>query len=111
VATVEPLETHELWRVDEPPAVADLAALAGAAQLYIADGHHRYETALYHAGEVGGRGDDPSRFKLMLLSGAEDPGLLLRPTHRMLRVGGDRMHAAFATLRDRGWTSEDAADL
>jgi uncharacterized protein (DUF1015 family) len=111
VGDTEPAETHEVWRVDDVAAVADLAAIAGAAQLYIADGHHRYETALFHAAEVGGRGDDPTRFKVMLLSRAEDPGLLLRPTHRMLRVAPDRMHQAFAALLERGWTSEDAADL
>ena len=80
------VETHEVWRVWHPATVARLAAAASSVQLYIADGHHRYETALHHAAEVGGGADDASRFKVMLLSAVEDPGLLVLPTHRMVTL-------------------------
>ncbi|MDP9325873.1 MAG: DUF1015 domain-containing protein, partial [Candidatus Dormibacteraeota bacterium] len=79
-------EHHELWRVDDRGEARDLAQVASEMQLYIADGHHRYETALHHAQTAGGGREDPSRFKLMLISQREDPGLLVLPTHRLVRL-------------------------
>ena len=52
------------------------------AELLIADGHHRYETARVYAEEIGGEGDH--RYVLMLLCSLSDPGLLVFPTHRLL---------------------------
>jgi len=69
-----------LWRV---PAVNDeIAALLADAQLLIADGHHRYETAIAYRDEVGGEG--PHNYTLMALTGIDDPGLAIFPTHRLL---------------------------
>jgi uncharacterized protein (DUF1015 family) len=56
-------------------------ALADA-ELLIADGHHRYETARVYADEIGGEGEH--RYVLMLLCALSDPGLLVFPTHRLL---------------------------
>jgi uncharacterized protein (DUF1015 family) len=62
------------------------AALAGR-QVMIADGHHRYETALAYAQERGGGPDAASRFTLALLTDFRDPGLVVLPTHRVLKAG------------------------
>jgi uncharacterized protein (DUF1015 family) len=71
---------NTLWRVtDEVGALQQ--ALSGA-ELLIADGHHRYETARVYAQEVDGEGDH--RYVLMLLCSLSDPGLLVFPTHRLL---------------------------
>lgn len=73
---------HRLWPVDDPvihDAVTD--ELAGA-ELLIADGHHRYETARTYRDEIGGEGDH--EFTLMALTGLDDPGLTVFPTHRLL---------------------------
>ena len=56
-------------------------------QLLIADGHHRYETALAYAGEAGGPADAASRFTLALLTDVDDPGLEVLPTHRVMKAG------------------------
>jgi len=56
-------------------------------QLLIADGHHRYETALAYAEEVGGPQDAASRFTLALLTDIDDPGLEVLPTHRVMKAG------------------------
>jgi uncharacterized protein (DUF1015 family) len=69
-----------LWRV---PAVNDeITELLADAQLLIADGHHRYETAIAYRDEVGGEG--PHNYTLMALTGLDDPGLAIFPTHRLL---------------------------
>jgi uncharacterized protein (DUF1015 family) len=69
-----------IWRVPTtnemvPNALAD-------AQLLIADGHHRYETAIAYRDEIGGEG--PHNYTLMALTGLDDPGLSVFPTHRLL---------------------------
>ena len=69
----------------------------------IADGHHRYETALAHSQEVGGDPDAASRFTLALLTDLDDPGLQVLPTHRVLKAGvavtgGEEMPSLEATL-------------
>jgi uncharacterized protein (DUF1015 family) len=80
-------EKHLLWVVDDPAHVdAVRRALAGA-RLYIADGHHRYETAAAYAAERAAAGDGPdadSQFALVYLCDAADPGISLLPTHRLL---------------------------
>ncbi len=73
---------NALWRIADPDHIAALQGALADAELLIADGHHRYETARVYADEVGGEGDH--RYVLMLLVALEDPGLLVFPTHRML---------------------------
>jgi uncharacterized protein (DUF1015 family) len=73
---------NTLWRVADPEQIAALQGALADAELLIADGHHRYETARVYADEVGGEGDH--RYVLMLLVALEDPGLLVFPTHRLL---------------------------
>ena len=111
-AELPPAESHELWEVSDPAEVAAISAAAAAQPLYIADGHHRYETALFHAEESGGPEDAPTRFKVMLLSAAEDPGLPVLPTHRMVRPGpGHSIESAISQLQVRGWTVEEATGM
>jgi uncharacterized protein (DUF1015 family) len=73
---------NTLWRVADPEQIAALQAALADAELLIADGHHRYETARVYADELGGEGDH--RYVLMFLVALDDPGLLIFPTHRML---------------------------
>jgi uncharacterized protein (DUF1015 family) len=73
---------NTLWRVADPDRIAALQGALEDAELLIADGHHRYETARVYADEIGGEGDH--RYVLMLLVALEDPGLLIFPTHRLL---------------------------
>jgi uncharacterized protein (DUF1015 family) len=106
------VERHELWAVTDEATNRDLADVAGRVPLYIADGHHRYETALYHADESGGPEDAATRFKVMLLSAAEDPRLIVLPTHRMVKLsGGHSLQNAISQLQIRGWTVAETAGL
>jgi uncharacterized protein (DUF1015 family) len=72
----------KLWRVGDPEVLAAVSERLAAAQLLIADGHHRYETAIAYRDEVGGTGDH--EYTLMALTGLDDPGLTVFPTHRLL---------------------------
>jgi uncharacterized protein (DUF1015 family) len=83
---------HALWRVDDPHLSAAIAHGLARERLYVADGHHRYETALAYRDERLGRstaarsGDDPEDFVLVALAAADDPGLLVLPIHRLVDV-------------------------
>jgi uncharacterized protein (DUF1015 family) len=76
--------SFQLWRIASPDAIEAVRASLAGAELLIADGHHRYETARAYAEEVGGEG--PHRYALMCLVALQDPGLTIFPTHRL--VGG-----------------------
>jgi uncharacterized protein (DUF1015 family) len=90
IAGTEPFATaadldgteNTLWRSADEDLVAELQMALADAELLIADGHHRYETARVYADEVGG--DGPHQYVLMLLCSLSDPGLLIFPTHRLL---------------------------
>jgi uncharacterized protein (DUF1015 family) len=69
-----------IWRL--PMLNEDIPELLADAQLLIADGHHRYETAIAYRDEIGGEGDH--NYTLMALTGLDDPGLSIFPTHRLL---------------------------
>ncbi len=73
---------NRLWRIDDPRVHAAVTERLAGAQLLIADGHHRYETARAFRDEVGGEG--PHNYTLMSLTGLDDPGLTVFPTHRLL---------------------------
>jgi len=78
---------HRLWVISDPAIHATVNATFARLQVLIADGHHRYETALAYAEEVGGDPDAPSRFTPALLTDLADPGLVVLPTHRVLKAG------------------------
>ena len=79
--------SHRLWVISDPVIHASIHAVLESKTLLIADGHHRYETALAYAQEVGGHQDAASRFTLALLTEMSDPGLVVLPTHRVLKAG------------------------
>jgi uncharacterized protein (DUF1015 family) len=82
-------QRHILAAVIEPRAQAVFSDHLARCDVYIADGHHRYETALKYRDECRGQagswtGEEPENFVLMALTPADDPGLLVLPTHRLL---------------------------
>ena len=93
---------NRLWRVADPNAIETVVEAVAGAELLIADGHHRYETARAYAEEVGGEG--PHRWVLMCLVALEDPGLTVFPTHRLvtgLESDPDRQDALDAAIREQ----------
>lgn len=81
--------THRLWCVYDEAAIAKIGAQFAARKLYIADGHHRYETALNFSKHLKEQGvvDDGSHaanYVMMMLVDLDHDGLVVFPTHRMV---------------------------
>jgi uncharacterized protein (DUF1015 family) len=112
VAGQPPLEATDhlgvrsrMWPVCAEGVATTVAGLMGPKPVFIADGHHRYETACNYRDEVaaawaaehGGQplpADHPANFVLMMLVGMSDPGLVVLPTHRLF------VEPAVASLKD-----------
>ncbi len=82
---------QRLWAIDpaQTPAANELLNLAGRAHLTIADGHHRYETALRYLATADPAAAPGASFVLALLYDAHSGGLALRPWHRVIRGAPD----------------------
>ncbi len=74
---------HEVWRVDDPARVAAIAAAVGAAPVVIADGHHRFETALAYQAERPGDDGGAAAIMCLVVELAPD-ALTVRPIHRQV---------------------------
>jgi uncharacterized protein (DUF1015 family) len=83
-------ERHLLWALDDRPATEKLTAALKDKRIYIADGHHRYETGLaYLKEEIEAAkidfDEDTAHFTLAYLCALDDPGLRIFGTHRVVR--------------------------
>ncbi len=82
-----------LARLDDPEALRAIREFLAERQVVIADGHHRYETALAYREECRARADGdpgatrPEDLLLVYLANAFAPGTLLLPIHRVVRKG------------------------
>lgn len=78
---------HRLWRLEEGGGAERLARALDGMKMIIADGHHRYETALAYGAETAGAREPghPSRYVSVALFRSEDPGLVILPVHRLLK--------------------------
>jgi uncharacterized protein (DUF1015 family) len=97
VAGVPPLEAvdhlgvmHRMWPVTDVATISTVAGMLGSKPIFIADGHHRYETACNYRDELTAAlgplpEKHPANFVLMMCIGMSDPGLLVLPTHRLFR--------------------------
>jgi uncharacterized protein (DUF1015 family) len=72
-------ERHRLWRVTDTTAIASVHAALAAARVIIADGHHRYETAVEYARRHPG-----ADHKLMAFFSLDAPGLTVFANHRLV---------------------------
>jgi len=80
---------HEVWAIEDETTIARYTEALRGEDIFIADGHHRYTTALNHLESLGDVGEDhPARRTMVVLVSMNDPGLAIGPTHRVL--GGMR---------------------
>jgi len=75
--------THRLMRLSDANIITKLQQIIAPRAILIADGHHRYETALAYARE---KGAPAAAFVMMTMVSMTDPGLVIRPFHRMVRA-------------------------
>jgi len=85
---------HRMWVVSDPAVINAARAGMRDKPIYIADGHHRYETSLNYRRQLkaDGKLDDdnaPPNFVLMMCVGMQDPGLQVLPTHRLVTGMGE----------------------
>lgn len=95
---------HTLDRIDDPAAVEQITQMLAEKKVWIADGHHRYETALGFREGLGEKdGLIAEDFMMMALCSISDPGLVLLPTHRILKtmpIGGEELKSRMSELFD-----------
>ncbi len=110
-AAPEGLPSMRLWRISDPAEIQNVTAALADTQLYLADGHHRYETALTYRDEVRESravgGNDAVNFRLMTLISVDDPGLLLLGYHRQLQDASDDELAKFREYINAAFDLED----
>lgn len=105
--------THRLWIAEDGPAVEEICRQFTDRKLYIADGHHRYETALRyrdHLQETGEETGDSDSVMMMLVD-MENPGLVVFPTHRIVRDLPDFDGAALLEASEEYFVVETHASL
>ncbi len=79
--------THTLWKITDEQMISGLQAAFSDKQLFIADGHHRYETALNykkHLESTGSLEGTTGDYLMMTLVDMDDKGLVIFPTHRLI---------------------------
>lgn len=80
---------HRIWPVTDVKVIAETTAVMGPKPVFVADGHHRYETACnYRDRQAAARTLDPSdpvNYVLMMFVSMNDPGMIVLPTHRLFR--------------------------
>lgn len=85
--------TQEIWTIDDAETIAKYQASLAGEDIFVADGHHRYNTALNYLADLESKGevaaDHPARKTMFVLVSMSDPGLAIGPTHRVL---GDMEH-------------------
>lgn len=90
---------HRLWPVSDQDLIAQVANLVEDKPMFVADGHHRYETACNYRDELaeaaGGElpAEHPANYVLSMVMSMDDPGLIVLPTHRLLH-GVEELDAA-----------------
>jgi uncharacterized protein (DUF1015 family) len=113
---------HRLWPLRDVAVTAQLSAIMGPKPIFIADGHHRYETACNYRDQIYDSGilsaEHPANYTLMMCVAMDDPGLIVMPTHRLFRgvpaLTSDELAARLGscfTTRPAGEGPETAATV
>jgi uncharacterized protein (DUF1015 family) len=98
-------ESHHIWAITKPEVISQIGTNLARQPLYIADGHHRYESALTHQRERQAcakqvSGDEGFNFVMMTLVSFADPGLIILPPHRLVRgISRASLNELLAKLR------------
>ncbi len=79
---------HRMWPISDVKTIQQVTALIADRDMFVADGHHRYETACNYRDELNAQSPlpdaHPANYVLTMLVSMSDPGLVVLPTHRLL---------------------------
>jgi uncharacterized protein (DUF1015 family) len=78
-------EKHRVWVVSDPETINTVVRTMDKLKIYIADGHHRYETAAAYGQEMKYKGKRDFDYMLITLVNLFDEGLVVLPTHRLVK--------------------------
>jgi uncharacterized protein (DUF1015 family) len=104
---------HQVWRISDPGSIELVRNKMRDKKLIIADGHHRYETALTYrneqrAGENAGLSPAPYDFVMMTFVNMASPGLQILPTHRVVHGLANFSADAFRASASQFFTVKEA---
>ncbi len=93
-------QKHKLWRITDSDVHRVVSEGLKDKRIFIADGHHRYETALNYRSWLSSKmsglnGHHPANYVMMYLSSMEDPGVVILPAHRLLNKVSDPSRESF----------------
>lgn len=123
VPDVDAVELYEhevrqrLWRINDPAVITAVQdEMAPQQHMIIADGHHRYETALTYRDQMRARHPDlpddaALNYAMVTLVSMDDPGLVILPTHREVLDHPDPTPDQILTRAEQVFTVQPAADL
>lgn len=112
-------DEHRLWPIEDAAHIEALTTVVADSPVTIADGHHRYHTALNYLmeREAAGAASEADRYILAGLVAQDEPGLVVLPIHRLIRDGrGEALRARLGELYDietihAPWSAEGAHQL
>ena len=80
---------HQMWPIHDVKIVSEVSALMDPKPMFVADGHHRYETACNYRDQLAAEkpldANHPANFVMTMCVGMSDPGMIVLPTHRLFR--------------------------
>ncbi|MBI4713404.1 MAG: DUF1015 domain-containing protein [Planctomycetes bacterium] len=102
---------HKLWKITQPTLVNRIVKSMAAKDIFIADGHHRYETALNYRNEMRAKGlkctgNESYDNRMMTFVNMDDEGLLILPTHRLIFGLKLSLRKFLARLNKYFWLNE-----
>jgi len=110
-------EGHNIWAITESQVINQICNNLAKQPLYIADGHHRYESALAYqhekeAGYLSVSEDEAFNFVIMTLVDFSDPGLIILPPHRLVRgISKSTLNGLMTKLRALFEIEESPLDI
>ena len=109
---------HRVWRLEDGESQGGVRAALAQSRVYIADGHHRYETAIrYRTARREAEatrpqlGSEPYDYALAYLSDVRDPGLAVFPIHRVAKIPEGMNAAALRTAIEKFFAVEEIAGV
>lgn len=91
---------HTLYKITDQTLISKIHDFLKDNILFIADGHHRYQTAINYAQEQSNDPEAPYNYRMVILANMFDPGLAILPTHRLITHPNLNLHDLLTQLKD-----------